>query len=1187
MNHPLRTLFVLFLLLFSETVAATNIFTVTTNADSGPGSLRDAITQCAANGTIVQDSIVFAIPDNSLAGRTITLLTQLPSLSSNMVINGISQNGSPIGVSNAQIMLYLPTYNGNFNILEAYDCINVGIYGMAMVSSYVNAFNYQVNGIAYLRCRNLQIGRPGAGNYIFGCNNGIYDNTGRYGNYVPGDTSRFLTIQSNVIGLDLAGGFSNMYQSQPIAIMYYSLFIINTSDIIIGGDNVSEGNTIYFSFPYSGYSFTGINLDIESDRNLGNGILKIDNNKFGTRIDGTLDPGNASVPVLIFITGANSDYSFEFDKNILQGQININSLGNYFTIQGNTIFAARINTIYDCAITLNQNNGGGLIGGDLPGQPNTIYNNYFDTLYYFEDNTFEGSIRYDLQSHTTIRNNITTCNSYHSSGIIDLENNGGLYNNAWVRIDSTGVNFVKGKATPNTRIDLYLDDDCFACEGKQYLGFTMSNGDSTWQYAGIFNSVVVATSTAANGQTSMFSSPQIVDYFLKIKQPTCGKKNGYIKGLQMSGGDNVKWHYMYKVNGNWKDSVIATTIDLDSAGPGLYFFDAWLGKTCRSYFKQYQLYDESPKLDTSAINFQNPGCGKFNGSITNISISTYQDIKTTWINQNGTVVGNQLSLTNIGPGTYKLIVQDTISGCGDSTFFYSLINQSGPSINVNTVQVTPATCNQPNGSITNIQFSNITGTPVYNWFDSSSTLVGTSPDLINVKAGNYYLKFKDQSTCDTITTSSIRVGNSGIILFDTSAIIIIPSKCSASTGGIQNINVYNGITYQWVDTVTQTVISGNRDLMNVAPGYYKLTASSALGCTDSTKTFYIPKATITKLSATSINTKEESCGRNDASAIINSISPSNYGYTFQWIDSSTNQLISTGLSIQNVAAGKYDFYAKDTNGCSQLVTVVSLINNPAPVINAGSAIISPDICTQQIGSITDIGIQGSSPFTFTWYDNSGQPIAHTKDLIHISEGIYYLVVNDTNNCVDTSIRFTEIDTTETIEPPTYNAVTILKGTAASLDPTNTISGNYQLYPTILSTSPDQENSSGKFVTGPIMNDTTVYVLLQVGSCKSSLAPIAITVVETLVLAMPNAFTPNNDGHNDVFRVKYPGLIKTMRMNVYDRWGQLVFESSDPSKGWDGNLNGIKQPTGNYIWVIYYTDIIGNSKKVFGNVLLIR
>jgi gliding motility-associated-like protein len=70
-------------------------------------------------------------------------------------------------------------------------------------------------------------------------------------------------------------------------------------------------------------------------------------------------------------------------------------------------------------------------------------------------------------------------------------------------------------------------------------------------------------------------------------------------------------------------------------------------------------------------------------------------------------------------------------------------------------------------------------------------------------------------------------------------------------------------------------------------------------------------------------------------------------------------------------------------------------------------------------------------------------------------------------------------------------------------------------------------------------------------------------------------------------VKYPEMIKTFQMTVFNRWGQRLCETSDPTKGWDGNFEGIPQPVGNYVWFIVYQDILGNSKKLSGSVLLIR
>jgi gliding motility-associated-like protein len=89
------------------------------------------------------------------------------------------------------------------------------------------------------------------------------------------------------------------------------------------------------------------------------------------------------------------------------------------------------------------------------------------------------------------------------------------------------------------------------------------------------------------------------------------------------------------------------------------------------------------------------------------------------------------------------------------------------------------------------------------------------------------------------------------------------------------------------------------------------------------------------------------------------------------------------------------------------------------------------------------------------------------------------------------------------------------------------------------------------------------------------------------LEMPNAFTPNHDGLNDIFRVKYPYFIKTFNMVIYNRWGEKVFSTTDPYKGWDGNYLGENQPSGNYIWTIFLIDLDGNKLTAKGNVILIR
>ena len=87
--------------------------------------------------------------------------------------------------------------------------------------------------------------------------------------------------------------------------------------------------------------------------------------------------------------------------------------------------------------------------------------------------------------------------------------------------------------------------------------------------------------------------------------------------------------------------------------------------------------------------------------------------------------------------------------------------------------------------------------------------------------------------------------------------------------------------------------------------------------------------------------------------------------------------------------------------------------------------------------------------------------------------------------------------------------------------------------------------------------------------------------------VPNAFSPNRDGINDLFRTKVNDEVSNFRMAIYGRWGQLVFETYDPERGWDGKQKGVDQPTGSYLYVITFTDSKAQLRKEQGTVLLIR
>jgi gliding motility-associated-like protein len=97
-------------------------------------------------------------------------------------------------------------------------------------------------------------------------------------------------------------------------------------------------------------------------------------------------------------------------------------------------------------------------------------------------------------------------------------------------------------------------------------------------------------------------------------------------------------------------------------------------------------------------------------------------------------------------------------------------------------------------------------------------------------------------------------------------------------------------------------------------------------------------------------------------------------------------------------------------------------------------------------------------------------------------------------------------------------------------------------------------------------------------------PISARVIP--LLDIPNAFTPNGDGVNDQVLVRGFGIVK-MNFRIYNRWGQLVFQSGDQATGWDGKYKGALQPMDAYAYIldVEFTDGSRTTKK--GDITLIR
>jgi gliding motility-associated-like protein len=96
----------------------------------------------------------------------------------------------------------------------------------------------------------------------------------------------------------------------------------------------------------------------------------------------------------------------------------------------------------------------------------------------------------------------------------------------------------------------------------------------------------------------------------------------------------------------------------------------------------------------------------------------------------------------------------------------------------------------------------------------------------------------------------------------------------------------------------------------------------------------------------------------------------------------------------------------------------------------------------------------------------------------------------------------------------------------------------------------------------------------------------IVIEQPKLVYIPNSFTPNEDGVNDVFKIESEGVV-SLEMRIYDRWGNLVFYTNDKDKGWDGKFNGQLVPLDSYVYLVITKDVKGYDTTYRGNVNVVR
>lgn len=249
-----------------------------------------------------------------------------------------------------------------------------------------------------------------------------------------------------------------------------------------------------------------------------------------------------------------------------------------------------------------------------------------------------------------------------------------------------------------------------------------------------------------------------------------------------------------------------------------------------------------------------------------------------------------------------------------------------------------------------------------------------------------------------------------------------------------------------------------------------------------------------------------------------------------------------------------------TNACGSGSDTIHITGLPVPPVSLG-----PDqtLCRGDTALLMPL----PTPDSLVWYDG-------TTDLIKMitEEGNYFVTVTNEFNCKATASVLLAF-----LDPPAdqWNMQ----------DTTICIGHPMELYAgTGFDSYLWQDGSSG---TSFLVTDSGWYHVAVTNICGSSSDSLYVFLEDCgLKLYVPNAFFPNGDGKNDEFRA-YGQYLEEFMMTIYTRWGEQVFFTENPEKGWNGWYRSKPAPGGVYVYHIIYRDATGKRHHLSGSVTLIR
>jgi gliding motility-associated-like protein len=502
------------------------------------------------------------------------------------------------------------------------------------------------------------------------------------------------------------------------------------------------------------------------------------------------------------------------------------------------------------------------------------------------------------------------------------------------------------------------------------------------------------------------------------------------------------------------------------------------------------------------------------------------------------VAGNSITFTGIAPPVLQL--PDTLVTCSNTGVTLPLtITNSDPSL-----------------------------TYTYSWAPAAGLSDPAIAQPVANPAGDVLYHVTVGSTSPVMCSSKDSVFVHNLMGFD-----ILNNDTAICAGAAVQINVNGSDEYTYTWTPTGGVSDPNIKNPLLSPGtttVYTLTASHA-GCNDSMALITItvePNPTDIQLYAT-----PQAMCQYDTIVLHAIASPSSFNFTYTW--SPAGDLLYPD--------GPNNAYFGDTS-----VTITVTANTPIGCTAKDSIRLTvypgnfSSVNTNDTGICPGDSVQliAGGGVSYTWSPAYGlnsttipDPVARPGTTTD-----YLMIAKDARGCTDSQWVHLAAYPAAVIALP--DSVYIYPGESYHIEPESNCLYFSWFPPSGLSAA----NIADPLAEPAVRTRYFVNAVTEKG-CKIT-DSIDVLPRET-VMDMPNAFTPGSDGVNGVFKPSKRGIARLKSFNIYNRWGQKVFESTNIDKGWDGTFHDKAQPMGVYVYTI---EAVTDSGKTFtrqGNVTLIR